>query len=111
MTDIGVLLRTYLEPFKWLGLGSGGAIPLWNASRLVESCRRVRAELEGDFSRAERLFRLFSSSASISLGAMPAKARIHYLSRRHAPRKRASIIFSDVMPEKAGFDHLPRRHA
>jgi hypothetical protein len=58
MTDIGVLLRTYLEPFQWLGLGSGGAIPLWNASRLVRSYRRREIELE-DFFASEAVFEAF----------------------------------------------------
>src|SRR5262249_5586165 len=48
-----------LEPFQWLGLGSGGAIPRWNASRLVRSYRRVRSELEDLFSMRTRFFRRF----------------------------------------------------
>src|SRR5580765_3424361 len=65
MTDIGVLLRTYLEPFQWLGLGSGGAIPLWNASRLVRSYRRVRNELEGVFFDADAVFQAFPVNRAV----------------------------------------------
>src|SRR5690242_13518926 len=93
MTDIGVLLRTYLEPFQWLGLGSGGAIPRWNASRLEESYRRSRNELERFFSIAGRLFKRFlcavpSLPPKMRTGAAPAGDTLQDTAPAHPPLTR-----------------------